>query len=158
MSSSDMPEPVAKRLGYALKRAQHALRMSMDEALRPLALTTPQYAVLCAVEAEPGLSNARLARAAFVTPQTMQGVLANLERAGLLHRRPDPHHGRVLCSELTGAGSRRTHPCTSRRPRRRGQDGRILRREGCGTARLRPFPMCGRSPGVSEASRRPRTG
>jgi DNA-binding MarR family transcriptional regulator len=99
-----MPEPVAKRLGYALKRAQHALRISMDEALRPLELTTPQYAVLSAVEAEAGMSNARLARAAFVTAQTMQGVLANLERDGLLERRPDPTHGRVLRSELTSVG------------------------------------------------------
>ena len=99
-----MPEPVAKRLGYALKHAQHALRMSMDESLRPLKLTTPQYAVLCAVEAEAGISNARLARAAFVTAQTMQGVLANLERDGLLDRLPDPTHGRVLRSELTRKG------------------------------------------------------
>lgn len=107
MSSGDMPAAVAKRLGYALKRAQHALRISMDTALMPLALTTPQYAVLSAVEAEPGLSNARLARAAFVTAQSMQGILANLERDGLLIRRPDPHHGRVLRSELTAAGQDR---------------------------------------------------
>jgi DNA-binding MarR family transcriptional regulator len=104
MSSSDMPESVAKRLGYALKRAQHALRVSMDDALRPLALTTPQYAVLCAIEAEPGISNARLARAAFVTAQTMQGVLSNLERDRLLRRPPDPTHGRILRSELTPQG------------------------------------------------------
>lgn len=104
MSTAGMPEQVAKRLGYALKRAQHALRVSMDEALRPLELTTPQYAVLCAVEAEAGLSNARLARAAFVTAQAMQGVLANLERSGFLERRPDPNHGRVLRSELTARG------------------------------------------------------
>jgi DNA-binding MarR family transcriptional regulator len=104
MSNVGMPVSVSKRLGYALKRAQHALRVSMDEALRPLALTTPQYAVLCAVEAEAGLSNARLARAAFVTAQTMQGVLANLERDGLLERRPDPTHGRVLRTKLTSHG------------------------------------------------------
>ena len=104
MSSAGMPELVAKRLGYALKRAQHALRVSMDEALRPCHLTTPQYAVLSAVEAEDGLSNARLARAAFVTAQAMQGVLANLERDGFIRRPPDPHHGRVLRSELTARG------------------------------------------------------
>ena len=102
--SSGMPAPVARRLGYALKRAQHALRMSMDQALRPIELTTPQYAVLCAIEAEPGLSNARLARAAFVTAQTMQAILTNLERNGLLERRPDPDHGRVLRTELTRHG------------------------------------------------------
>jgi len=104
MSSVDMPESVAKRLGYALKRAQHALRLSMDEALRPLTLTTPQYAVLCAIEAEPGISNARLARAAFVTAQTMQGVLSNLERDELLKRLADPAHGRILRSQLTARG------------------------------------------------------
>jgi DNA-binding MarR family transcriptional regulator len=104
MSSSEMPGSVAKRLGYALKRAQHALRVSMDGVLRPLGLTTPQYAVLCALKAETGMSNAGLARAAFVTAQTMQGVLANLERDGLLKRRPDPAHGRVLRCELTRKG------------------------------------------------------
>jgi DNA-binding MarR family transcriptional regulator len=102
-----MPASVAKRLGYALKRAQHALRVSMDNALRPLGLTTPQYAVLSAVEAEPGLSNARLARAAFVTAQSMQGILANLERDGLLDRQPAPDHGRVLMSRLTPVGRRK---------------------------------------------------
>lgn len=107
MSSPAMPISVAKRLGYALKRAQHALRVSMDNALRPLDLTTPQYAVLSAVEAEPGLSNARLARAAFVTAQSMQGILANLERDGLLVRHPDPDHGRVLMSQLTPIGRKR---------------------------------------------------
>ncbi len=104
MSTASMPEPMAKRLGYALKRAQHALRTRMDEALRPLRLTSPQYAVLSAVELEAGLSNARLARAAFVTPQTMQGILANLERDGLLVRQADPEHGRILRSELTSRG------------------------------------------------------
>jgi DNA-binding MarR family transcriptional regulator len=104
MSREEMPEVVAKRLGYALKRAQHALRISMDEALRPLGLTVPQYAVLCAIEAETGLSNARLARAAFVTPQTMQGVLANLEKNSLLVRVADPTHGRILRSGLTPQG------------------------------------------------------
>lgn len=104
MSSDGMPDQVAKRFGYALKRAQHALRISMDDTLRPLDLTTPQYAVLCAIEAETGLSSARLARAAFVTPQTMHGLLTNLERSRLLAREPDPNHGRVLRIRLTDHG------------------------------------------------------
>jgi DNA-binding MarR family transcriptional regulator len=104
MSSADMPESVAKRLGYAMKRAQHALRISMDDALRPTGLTAPQYAILCAVEAEAGLSNARLARSAFVTPQTMQGMLANLERDAVIARHPDPANARILHTELTPHG------------------------------------------------------
>ena len=76
----------------------------MDEALRPLGLTTPQYGILCALEAEPGLSNARLARALFVTAQTMHGTLSNLERGGLVERRPDPDHGRAQRGVMTEFG------------------------------------------------------
>ena len=104
MLSNLMPLPMGKRVGYVLKRAQHALRIRMDEALLPLALTTPQYSVLSAVELTPGISNAALARAAFVTAQTMQGIVANLERLGLLRRTEDPEHGRIRRGELTKRG------------------------------------------------------
>ncbi len=104
MSSNLMPLPMGKRVGYVLKRAQHALRIRLDEALLPLALTTPQYSVLSAVELAPGISNATLARAAFVTAQTMQGIVANLERMGLLQRTEDPAHGRIRRGELTRQG------------------------------------------------------
>ena len=107
MSNESMPNTVAKRLGYALKRAQHALRMNMDLALKPTGLTMAQYAVLCALEAEPGLSNARLARAAFVTAQTMQGVLANLERDGIVARKADRENAKILRGEITAKGRRK---------------------------------------------------
>jgi DNA-binding MarR family transcriptional regulator len=96
--------PQADRLGYMLKRAQHALRMSMDELLEPIGLTVPQYNVLSAVQLQPGISNAALARGAFVTAQSMQGIVANLERLGLLRRKPHPTHGRIRQSELTEKG------------------------------------------------------
>jgi DNA-binding MarR family transcriptional regulator len=38
----------------------------MDKALRSLELTTPQYAVLAQLELKPGISNAALARSAFI--------------------------------------------------------------------------------------------
>ncbi|HEX5657143.1 MAG TPA: MarR family transcriptional regulator [Polyangiales bacterium] len=78
----------------------------MDDALRPLGLTTPQYSVLSALELDPGISNAALARAAFVTAQTMQGIVANLERAALLARSEDPGHGRILRGKLTKRGEK----------------------------------------------------
>lgn len=96
---------VEDRVGYALKRAQHALRSRMDRALHGLGLTTAQYAALSALETAPGLSGAELARRSFVTPQTMNGIVTNLEVAGLLVRRPQPHHGRVLEASLSPAGA-----------------------------------------------------
>ena len=89
-----------------MKRAQHALRLEMDGALKEVGLTTPQYAALSVVEGEEGLSGALLARRCFVTPQTMNGILVNLEKAGLLERRAHPEHGRVLQAYLTGDGER----------------------------------------------------
>ena len=91
-------------VGYLLKNAQQSLRVAMDVALRDLGVTTPQYAALAFVEESPGLSSAQLARQAFVTPQTMQRIVANLEAGGLLERDPHPELGRVLEARLTGRG------------------------------------------------------
>ncbi len=92
------------RASYQMKRAQHALRVEMDKALREVGMTTAQYAALSALEAVPGLSGAELARRSFVTPQTMNAILVNLEAAGLVVRRPHPEHGRVLQAYLTEVG------------------------------------------------------
>ncbi len=93
-------------LGYKLKQTQHILRLQMDEALRSLDLTTPQYAVLAQLELRPGISNAALARASFITAQTMHGIVSNLEKQALVQRKGDPDHGRILCTELTDEGHR----------------------------------------------------
>ncbi|WP_239739749.1 MULTISPECIES: MarR family winged helix-turn-helix transcriptional regulator [Luteibacter] len=102
-SRPKMGDPYAT-IGYALKMAQQALRTRMDAGLREIGLTTPQYAVLTYLKNEAGASNATLARRAFVTPQTMQGILVALERADLIVRTADPDHGRVQKTELTAAG------------------------------------------------------
>ncbi len=95
---------VEGRVGYQIKRVQQALRTALDGALRGIGTTTAQYAALSALEATPGLSGAELARRGFVTPQTMNAILVNLEAAGLVARRPHPEHGRVLQAYLTEAG------------------------------------------------------
>ena len=97
-------EGLESAIGYELKRAQHALRRRLDEALRSIGLTTPQYAALSALASSPGLSGAELARHGFVTPQTMNAIVASLEAAGLILRRPHPAHGRVLQAYLTETG------------------------------------------------------
>src|SRR5499427_9802520 len=78
----------------------------MDFALRDLGVTTPQYAALTFLEESPGLSSAQLARKAFVTPQTMNRIVANLEAAGLIERDPHPQLGRVLQATLSRRGQK----------------------------------------------------
>ncbi|MGA8682044.1 MAG: MarR family winged helix-turn-helix transcriptional regulator [Acidimicrobiales bacterium] len=99
-----MSEATTARVGYLIKRAQTVLHEAMVDALGPYGLTVTQFAVLTALEEEPGLSNADLARRAFVTPQSMHAVLQELESRQLLVRRPHPQHRRVLQAELTEGG------------------------------------------------------
>ena len=91
-------------VGYALKQAATALRSAMDVALRPLDLTVPQYSCLEILGQQPGLSNADLARAAFVSRQAMNGVLRGLEDRGLVTRPATAAHGRALPTQLTTTG------------------------------------------------------
>ena len=94
------------RPGYLIKRAQAVLHEAMVDALAPHGLTVPQFAVLTALDEVPGLSNAELARRTFVTPQTMNVVLRELEAQGLLDRHPHPQHRKILRAQLTAAGRR----------------------------------------------------
>lgn len=94
-------------VGYVLKQAATALRAGMDDVLRPLELSVPQYACLELLGERPGLSNAELARGAFVTRQSMNGVLRGLQERGLVTRPSTAPHGRALPSQLTAAGHRK---------------------------------------------------
>jgi len=94
------------RVGFLLKRAQMVLHDALADALGSHDLTVTQFAVLTALDEEPGLSNADLARRAFVTPQSMHAVLQELERLQFVVRRTHPQHQRILQAALTEAGRR----------------------------------------------------
>ena len=106
MSQAETVGDLERSVGYALKQAAAALRASMDAALRPMALTVPQYACLELLGQRPGLSGAELARAAFVTRQSMNEVLRGLHERGLLDRPAAGRNGRSLRTDLTPAGRR----------------------------------------------------
>jgi DNA-binding MarR family transcriptional regulator len=96
-----------RRICYALRRADAALRGQMETALRVYDLTLPQYACLELLDQRPGLSGAELARGAFVTRQSMHQVLQGLQSAGLVERDTAPVRGRALPATLTAHGQRR---------------------------------------------------
>src|SRR5882757_11100931 len=101
------PRSTTDSPGYLLKRAQAALHAGMAGALREHGATLAQYAVLAALDEEPGLSNAGLARRAFVTPQTMNQVLRELEQKGWVTRHPHPGHARILQADRPRPAARR---------------------------------------------------
>lgn len=98
--------PVDESVGYLLKKAASTLRSAMDAALRPLGLTVPQYSCLELLGQQPGLSGSDLARATFVTRQSMNLVLRGLQRRGLLTRPAGPTRGKTRPTQLTPSGRR----------------------------------------------------
>lgn len=99
-----MERRVEDRLVYSLVRAEHELRVVLDNALRDLGITLTQWTVLSFLLREPGLSAADLARRSFISQQGVAGILARLERAGLVTRTPHPTHGRIVEVTVTSAG------------------------------------------------------
>jgi DNA-binding MarR family transcriptional regulator len=100
------------RTGYLLRQASYVFRRAMDNELRPHGLSGAQYATMSVLAREPRMSGAALARACNTTPQAMNGVLATLEREGLVKRRPHPTHGRIVQLTLTRKGERRLDAAT----------------------------------------------
>jgi DNA-binding MarR family transcriptional regulator len=113
MTQQDTVGPVENAVGYVLKEAAVALRNAMDAVLRPLNLTVPQYACLELLGQRPGLSNAELARGAFVTRQSMNVVLHGLEARGLVTRPAIAPRGRELPAALTQAGRDHLHAASA---------------------------------------------
>jgi len=91
---------------YLLNQANQAVRSRLEQDLRAIGLTGIQYTVLSIVAARDGISSAELSRRFFVTPQTMNEIVAGLERRGLLARLESPQSRRILTARLTEAGSK----------------------------------------------------
>jgi len=104
---------VEGRSGYLLRQAWQKFHGAMEAGLHARGLSGAQYAALSVLARDPGASGADLARACNTTPQAMNGVIATLEREGLVKRQPHPTHGRILQVQLTDKGQRRlddAHP------------------------------------------------
>lgn len=101
----DSPEMrTVPRVGYLVYRVERRLRARLDEELRLLGVSTPEYVSLSMLRERDGLSCAQLARWVMVTPQAMNLVISALERRRLIRRRPDPRHRRVLRASVTAKG------------------------------------------------------
>jgi DNA-binding MarR family transcriptional regulator len=91
------------RLIWAIDQALQRTSKRME---RTLGVTGPQRLVLRIVGRFPGVSAGDLARLLHVHPSTLTGVLARLERSGLLARRTDRRDARRSLLRLTNKGRR----------------------------------------------------
>jgi DNA-binding MarR family transcriptional regulator len=86
-------------LGYAVSRRFH-------EVLRPLGLEPGEFALLRAVAASNGEAQNALAERLHISPSWMVAVVDELEKRGLLERRPHARDRRVRNLHLTAAGKK----------------------------------------------------
>ena len=101
-------------LGYLLRQAHAAVRLTMERTLADLGVTSPQFAVLTMLNAYPGLSGADVARLTFLTPQTVGVIIRNLDRDGAIVMTPHPVHGRIQQWTLTQRGTTLLKACRER--------------------------------------------
>ena len=89
---------------WLLKQTFHFSYRSVNDAISDHGVTMGQLGLMRQLADEPGLSGAELARRLLITPQGAQLALTSLERSGLVERKPDPDHGRILKAYLTDQG------------------------------------------------------
>jgi hypothetical protein len=97
MGKAEKRAPRAEDMsGYLVKRAQSLVHLALEEIVSKQGLGIPHYVVLTLLAETPGLPNAELARKAFVTPQSLNKVLKQLEASGLVERQQSPSNARIL--------------------------------------------------------------
>ena len=99
------------RLAYAVAFLERSLRRALAEALRPFELSLAQYTVLSLLGMHESLSNAQLARRAYVTPQAMSEIVRYLESRKLVVRKQSPDHARIHPARLTAKGRTTLDKC-----------------------------------------------
>jgi DNA-binding MarR family transcriptional regulator len=122
IARSPSPSPASKRPKaeapeyplWLLKRAFHHGHRAVNDAIRSYGVTPTQLGALNRLLQEPGLSGAELARRLLVTPQAAQLALAALEERGLVERKPDANHGRIVRTYLTSGGRKVVKACMVR--------------------------------------------
>jgi len=88
----------------AVARACHLVQQELARRLKTLDLKTPHLDVLVNLVRTPGISQHDLARKLFVGRSNMTMLLPQLEKRGLVERRPDADDRRVLRLHLTPQG------------------------------------------------------
>ncbi|HTX32852.1 MAG TPA: MarR family transcriptional regulator [Solirubrobacteraceae bacterium] len=99
------------RISYVIARLERAIRRAINDRVSRYGLTVLQYTTLSVLGRRGGLSNAQLARRAYMSPQSMSEVIEALEAKGFVERRPHPNHRRVFPATLTAEGRRVLDEC-----------------------------------------------
>jgi DNA-binding MarR family transcriptional regulator len=103
-SAGDLGIELTDNILWLLKQAFYFSLTTVNDAVSDHGVSTAQIGVLRQLSNEPGLSGAELARRLLISPQGVQLALTALEKRGLVQRKQDPQHGRILQAFLTDKG------------------------------------------------------
>lgn len=105
MQKTGLPAPpeLLAAPGYVARRLHQAYVAAWVRLVDPT-LTGPQFAVLTAVNAYPGVEQGSLARAVALDRSTMASIVRRLEDRGLITREAPADDGRKRMLTLTGEG------------------------------------------------------
>ncbi|MEP6842581.1 MAG: MarR family transcriptional regulator [Pseudolysinimonas sp.] len=111
---ANAPADAIGRLEWVTQRLARSLQRAVELVASDNNVSVPEYHLLLAISDDKGRSNAEIARLMFVTPQSANRVLSDLEQRGLVVRADDPTHGRVRKATLTPEGRMVLQACTDR--------------------------------------------
>ncbi|GHF48480.1 MarR family transcriptional regulator [Seohaeicola zhoushanensis] len=100
-------DDLANRVFFRLYQSANLMHKSGTKALDELHITTQQWAVIGALArkgAENGIAVGELTRFLMVSRQNLTGILARLERDGMIERTVSPHDSRSRLIRLTSHG------------------------------------------------------
>jgi DNA-binding MarR family transcriptional regulator len=96
----------------ALEKAVTELSLAVGQIIRrlrtegnPGELNLSQLGTLARLDKKGPMTNADLARAESMKPQSMSAILMGLEQEGLVERRPHPTDGRQILFAISSAGA-----------------------------------------------------
>jgi len=95
-----------RRSGTLMRRVLLGFKGRLDDELRSKNVTTSQLRFLTEVKERPGASNAQMARACYVTPQSAQAMLVRAVEHGWVVRGKNAENDRLVTARLTPAGER----------------------------------------------------
>lgn len=95
-------------VGYNTRRASLSIIAVFMERMAVYDLKVVDFSVLSLAAHNPGITSRQLCATLNVLPPNLVGLVAALERRGLIERRPHPNDGRAMGLHLTPTGAELT--------------------------------------------------
>ncbi|MDO5529616.1 MAG: MarR family transcriptional regulator [Paracoccus sp. (in: a-proteobacteria)] len=100
-----MPDSLREMVSFRIRLIQIAAYRRFEAVLRGYGTAPRYFGLLKIVEANPGISQSRLAEAVMLERASLVPILDVMEREGVVRRDPSPSDRRLRCVSLTEAGA-----------------------------------------------------